>query len=210
MYDRWEPPLARPPASPIAEPAARRGAGADELPPGLRRREPVGASPAAAEAEDEYTVPTHGMPQELAMISMLRTQNALLARLQPRAASGADAITGLLLESDNAGGEDGGALRLPGAKGAAAREAFRQEVRKNPLNLARSVYQNVQTALAWGPLPHGQQTTHGRASMRAYLTQRTGSPTWGSPLRRRGIGSWTAPRSPWTTRRRFSRWSAAR
>jgi hypothetical protein len=103
------------------------------------------------------------------MFTMMQTQTALLDRLRPRAAGdGEDAIGSILGGGDELG--DAG-LKLPGAKGAAAREAFRQEVRKRPLNVARSIYRNVAGSMDWEPLAATAQSGN-RVSMRAYFTQR--------------------------------------
>ena len=103
------------------------------------------------------------------MFTMMQTQTALLDRLRPRAAvDGEDAIGSILGGGDELG--DAG-LKLPGAKGAAAREAFRQEVRKRPLNVARGIYRNVAGSMEWEPLATTAQSGN-KASMRAYFTQR--------------------------------------
>lgn len=160
MYDQWEPPATHAPARPQTGPAERLGVGASDLPPSLRSRLPPGGSGSVAEEEAELGPLPQGMPQEVVMLSMFRKQNALLARLQPRARSRAEAVSGILRGSDDASGDDGGGLRIPRAKGAAARESFRSEVRRNPLNIARGIYRNVQSALACGPLPQGHNTTN--------------------------------------------------
>ena len=67
------------------------------------------------------------------------------------------------------GGEGG--VRMPGARGAAAKEAFRQEVLKHPLGVARAVYyQNMSASPSADLLSPG--TSRG-PSMRAYMTQET-------------------------------------
>eukprot|EP00974_Lingulodinium_polyedra_P079714 7719576-Lingulodinium_polyedra.AAC.1 len=55
---------------------------------------------------------------------------------------------------------------MPGARGAAAREAFREEVTRRPLGVAQTVYRNLARAQASDPA----MTTPGApASMRAYF-----------------------------------------
>ena len=98
------------------------------------------------------------------MFTMMQTQTALLDRLRPRSSGdGEDAIGNILAGIGDEHGIDAG-LKLPGAKGAAAREAFRQEVKRRPLNVAKTIYQNVAGAMEWEPLA-SQGSGASRASM---------------------------------------------
>eukprot|EP00971_Amphidinium_carterae_P246590 4897868-Amphidinium_carterae.1 len=72
--------------------------------------------------------------------SLLHMQHALLSKLSAPPREGALAIGQIL----SGGEDDASGLKLPGAKGAAAREAFREEVRKNPVGIAKTVQNNLQ------------------------------------------------------------------
>ena len=86
------------------------------------------------------------------MYTMMQTQAALLEKLKLRKTPEGEEAIGSILGgyADEDGGDAG--LKLPGEKGAAAREAFRTEVRRRPLNVARSIYRNAACAMVWEPL----------------------------------------------------------
>eukprot|EP00969_Alexandrium_andersonii_P115199 5094382-Alexandrium_andersonii.AAC.1 len=67
--------------------------------------------------------------------------------------AGGASDVGWLLSSG--GGSDDSGARLPGAKGAAAREAFREEVRRRPLGVAQTVYNHMAQSLAAEPIGAG-------------------------------------------------------
>eukprot|EP00971_Amphidinium_carterae_P318399 6328576-Amphidinium_carterae.1 len=96
-----------------------------------------------------------GESQQELIRSLLMTQQALLARMSPK--DGALSIGGLL----SSGGDDDSGLTLPGARGAAAKEAFRQEVRLRPLGVAKTIHRDLESAhLAQ---PQLSPTMHGAA-----------------------------------------------
>jgi hypothetical protein len=134
--------------------------GPPQTPPPLLHPQPVyaGASqPGAAPQQGDV------------LASVLQAQAALLHRvLQQPARAGQDAIGPIL----GGGGEDdgdGSGLKLPGARGAAARQAFRLEAIHRPLRVARTVYENMSQALTADPAGLNSRAP----SMRAYFTQET-------------------------------------
>ena len=139
------------------------------MPPGLRALRPDSAACAATSAPMPARLPAGASMQDQVLFTMMQTQTALLDRLGGRRAEGVDTINHILSGAGDEHGNDAG-LRLPGAKGAAAREAFRTEVRQRPLNVARTIYGNVSGAMAWEPIAGAGMA--GKASMRAYMTQR--------------------------------------
>ena len=99
--------------------------------------------------------------------AVLQTQAALLQRLLGRNSSGGQDSIGSILSGTD--GSDDSGLKLPGARGAAAKEAFRQEVRKRPLGIARTIHENMSQALNMDPVSTGERAP----SMRAYFKQET-------------------------------------
>ena len=108
--------------------------------------------------------------QDQVLFTMMQTQTALLDPIGGKKAEGLDAISGILSGAGDELGNDAG-LKLPGARGAAAREAFRTQVRNHLLSVARTIYGNVSSSLGWEPLgiPGASPT---KASMRSYFTQK--------------------------------------
>ena len=101
----------------------------------------------------------------------MNVQNMLLARLAGSSSSaGAEGIQQILMGDPMEGQE--GSVKLPGARGAAARQAFRTEVRQRPLDVARTVWTNMATVLGVDPTAGSPAGSRG-ASMRAYFTQET-------------------------------------
>eukprot|EP00971_Amphidinium_carterae_P202182 4011649-Amphidinium_carterae.1 len=127
--------------------------------------------PAAARAPAEFaalpgtTPPTVKQGNDL-ISSLLQMQHALLSKLSAAPREGVGAIGHIL----SGGEDDASGLKLPGAKGAAAREAFREEVKKNPTGIAESVQNNLQQVLVAQPLIASAPQM---VSMRAYYTQVT-------------------------------------
>jgi hypothetical protein len=151
-------------------PLRRAGAG---IPPGLRSNL---ANSGPAQTPQPPSIPTASGPaasQSDALTSVLQSQaimlQQLLSRQSPHPASGQDAIGGILSGGPDGTEEDGG-LRMPGARGAAAKEAFRQEVLRRPLGIARAIYGNMSESLTadpWDP------NAHGGPSMRTFFSRET-------------------------------------
>lgn len=112
-----------------------------------------------------------GVPsaQDRLMMSMLQTQHALLRMPLPAVPhQGQEAIQYIVSEGGDDSGGDAG-LRPPGAKGASAREAFRQEVWKRPLGIAQATHRHAPGAMDWEPFPQARGSA--KATMRNCLTQ---------------------------------------
>ena len=139
--------------------------GLPHSPPPLLHPQPIraGASPPPAAAAASL--------QEEALTSVLQSQAALLQRLlNPASGSGVgqEAIGRILGGGGDASGEESG-LKLPGARGAAAREAFRQEAIKRPLGIARTVYENMSQTMTADPAGVFSRVP----TMRGYFQQET-------------------------------------
>merc|ERR1712194_410668 len=91
--------------------------------------------------------PSQGGSSDQAMFNLLQAQTVLLERFQPRGPQ--DAMTSILGGPDGDGGDAG--VRLPGAKGAAAREVFRTLVRQKPLEVAKTIHRNAAGQMEWNP-----------------------------------------------------------
>ena len=134
-------------------------------PPPLLHPQPIraGASPPPAAAA--------ASPQEEVLTSVLQSQAVLLQRLlnpSGGAGVGQEAIGRILGGGGDASGEESG-LKLPGARGAAAREAFRQEAIKRPLGIARTVYENMSQTMTADPAGVFSRVP----TMRGYFQQET-------------------------------------
>jgi len=109
--------------------------------------------------------PSQGGSSDQAMFNLLQAQTVLLERFQPRGPQ--DAMTSILGGPDGDGGDAG--VRLPGAKGAAAREVFRTLVRQRPLEVAKTIHRNAAGMMEWNPIARPGQSG---GSMREYFTQK--------------------------------------
>jgi len=156
---------------PSQRPAPLTPSSGDLLLPWLRGPPAVGAD--AASPTPTPQLAQGATVQEQVMYTMMQTQAALSDKLKGRKSpEGEDAIGGLPSGGADEDGGDAG-LKLPGAKGAAARAAFRTEVRRRPLHVARTIYRNFASAMSWEPLAsQGSSSVPDRASMRSHFTQR--------------------------------------